>query len=149
MIIAKAENMELVVFIKNTQNSGKWWALTSDVNMIPPFDDDLYFVCLPKHKEACLHWLNGGKTQVLDRNWVNLFPIESYPWELEHDFMCDENEIRITPKKEKRWIGVYGAHVTDGHYPNVESCKRMTERSDKFKHCAPEKWQFIEIEIEV
>ena len=52
MIKAKAENMDLVITVKNCQNDGAWWALKSDKEILPSFANGEYFACLPQHKEA-------------------------------------------------------------------------------------------------
>lgn len=149
MIVTKAANMELTTLVK----FGKEWMISAPhtVGEIISFDSRYeYFLCLPQHKEACLHWLKGGESQYLSNGmgeWVNFGA--STGWSDTHLFMTTECELRIKPKKEKRWIGVYGNHVTDGMHPTKELCERCVNRSDKFKHCAPEGWQFIEIEVEV
>ena len=68
-------------------------------------------------------------------------------WNSNLSWMDKDAVFRIKPKKEKRWIGVYGSHVTDGHYPDKKSCERVVAKSDKFLFCAPEEFQFIEIEV--
>ena len=107
MIKAKADNMELVVFTKNPQSDGKWWALENSKRIIPCFSGDHYFSCLPQHKEACLYWLNGGKIQYK----TELVPeFQDYQPDIEFGlgsiFMQPDFEIRIKPRKEKRWIAI-------------------------------------------
>lgn len=96
MIKAKADNMELVVFINNY---GQWEF--GDLNNLVDLDALPAFLCLPQYKETCLHWLSGGDIQALDSNWINVHPVEYYPWEDEHDFMCEDAKIRIKPKKDE------------------------------------------------
>lgn len=153
MIVAKAANMDLVVFCKNAVDE---WIYQEYAETDVKFSETGfgYFLCLPQHKEACLHWLNGGGVQqkpVDDEGcgWVTCADVNKVTWMSWTSFMKDELEFRIKPKKEKRWIGVYGNHVTDGMYPTKDLCERCVNRSDKFKHTAPEGWQFIEIEVEV
>ena len=55
MIIAKANNVDLVVLSKS---HGKWDL--SHFSMMLSGEEDC-FLCLPKHKKACLHSLNGGQ----------------------------------------------------------------------------------------
>ncbi|AUR94786.1 hypothetical protein NVP1198B_76 [Vibrio phage 1.198.B._10N.286.54.F4] len=142
MIVAKAANVDLVVLIKSKVNN-RWEVL--DSVCIPSFYEDTeYFLCLPKHNEKgqCIHWLNGGDIQVLDSNWINVNPAESYPWEDEHDFMCEDSKIRIKPKKEKRWIAVLPNGRVGGWH---DEGKEMLE--EQYNKDAG--WQFIEIEVEV
>ena len=135
MIKAKAENMDLVIIVKNRQNDGAWWALKSDKEILPSFSNGEYFACLPQHEEVCLHWLNGGDIQVLDSNWINVHPVESYPWESEHDFMCEDSKIRIKPRKEKRLIAI-----------NPKTSEVFVATS---AYIADHGFQLIEIEVEV
>lgn len=151
-IIAKAENMDLVVLVKHGTKSNPNWLVTNDKNSInfPIWDKDSdYFLCHEEHTEACLHWLNGGEVEVFhDNRWLKV-SLSYVEWTPDSFFMNSKASIRIKPKKEKRWIGVYGNHVTNGMYPTKELCERCVSRSAKFKHCASEGWQFIEIEVEV
>lgn len=145
MIKAKADDMELVLFTKRGESS-TWGELDNhgDVTFLYDFD---YFLCLPQHKEACLHWLNGGELQAMDTNWINVFPVESYQWEEEHDFMCQDAKIRIKPKKEKRWIAVNpDGYVLPIHADSKESI-RAHASSDTSRLTLGV--QFIEIEVEV
>ncbi|AUS00563.1 hypothetical protein NVP1276O_70 [Vibrio phage 1.276.O._10N.286.54.E4] len=148
MIIAKANNTELAVFVKvvDSQNeSGSYWAPSSLSTL--SIAENEFFLCLPQHKEVCLHWLNGGDIQVLDSNWINVHPVESYPWEDEHDFMCEDSKIRIKPKKEKRWIAVNpDGYVLPIHADSKESI-RAHASSDTSRLTLGV--QFIEIEVEV
>ncbi len=145
LIVAQAANTSLIKYVKLLDN---WAATTTDEwNFASE-----YFLCLPQHKEACLHWLNGGEVQYSLNNidWFDKdsHGINSERMDIEY-FNSPTHSMRIKPKKEKRWLGVYGNHVTDGMYPTKELCQRCVSRSDKFKHCAIEGWQFIEIEVEV
>ena len=147
MIVALAENMDLVVFIKTC---GKW--KVNNNSHFPPFfceDEYEYFLCLPQHKEACLHWLNGGEVEFeYDSKWHSC-SYWSREWHETSGFTCEDNKLRIKPKKEKRWIGVYNHNVTSQHFDSIETAKSFIRRRDEFKNCAPEAWNFIEIEVEV
>lgn len=58
--------------------------------------------------------------------------------------------IKIKPKKEKRWIGCYPpAKVTPISFASIDQVKNYVSKISLCTHCAPEAWQFIEIEIEV
>ena len=65
MIVAKAANMDLTVFHKSITGE---WLIDTDSNKVMVFENDSteYFLCLPQHKEACLHWLNGGEIECLE-----------------------------------------------------------------------------------
>ena len=58
MIVALAENMNLATFCKG--KLGKEWIDLGGEGLPCFIPDNHYFLCLPQHKEACLHWLNGG-----------------------------------------------------------------------------------------
>lgn len=101
MITAKANNMDLAVFFRNDEN---WFILTG--NALPSFEAEEYFLCLPQHKEACLHWLNGGEIQTTSLDgitWRNLHT-RNNRWPDGSVFMTPIIKLRIKPKKEKRWI---------------------------------------------
>lgn len=147
MIVAKAANMDLVKFVKHT---GSQWEIEGSMLEITAFHQEAdYFLCLPQHKEACLHWLNGCDAQVMDDNWVNMFPVENYPWEEGHDFVDVEAKIRIKPKKEKRWI----IATVSGGIPSLcgQQLHYSRETAVEFAelHGPTDKLQFIEIEVEV
>lgn len=100
MIVAKAANIDLVVLAKHNEN----WI---EVNGFPEWCMENYFLCLPQHKEACLHWLNGGEVQQkpIDNNhWVTCADVNKVTWMSWTSFMQDKLEFRIKPKKEKRFI---------------------------------------------
>ncbi len=114
MIKAKVDNMELVVFRKVTVSK---WAVVQ--NEFPEWKGDEYFLCLPQHKDVCLHLLNGGdaeQAQVNDDCWVSCAKVPTnaswMPWT---SFMKDELKFRIKPKKEKRLI-IYRNNVLYGPF---------------------------------
>ena len=147
MIVALAENMKLAVFCKGSFDK-EWVDIVSEE--MPCFiPDNHYFLCLPQHKEACLHWLNGGEVEFeYDSKWHSC-SYWSMEWHETSGFICEDNKLRIKPKKEKRWIGVYNHNVTSQHFDSIETAKSFIRRRDEFKNCAPEAWNFIEIEVEV
>ena len=139
MIVAKAANMELVVFEKSKLSG---WVLL-ERHLIPDSDACEYFLCLPQHKEFCLHWLNGGEVQLQDfpTNDFNDYLDEKSEWSRELWWMSEQCNIRIKPKKEKRWIPVnLNNHETGLIYKSYESC-RLAYKLDY--------WQICEIEVEV
>tara|TARA_R110001632_G_scaffold153622_2_gene271633 strand:+ start:227 stop:814 length:588 start_codon:yes stop_codon:yes gene_type:complete len=117
-IVAKAENMNLVVF--SYCNLDELWSKDvpsqPGVEFIDSSNTD-YFLCLPQHKEACLHWLNGGNVQdFFNGEWVDCAPLSktintdsdnSLEFSYHHMFMNEEFNFRIAPKKEKRWIATF------------------------------------------
>lgn len=147
MIVAKAANMHLVTLIK----FGDEWMVSAphETGAILTFDDRYeYFLCIPKHKEACLHWLNGGEIQNKDNKGFYDCTLDvATKFDANCIFMNVNNEIRIKPKKEKRWIAV---DATTGqctrHYSTKDGCF-----NSEFSGCAGNAsgWQFIEIEVEV
>ena len=143
MIVAKAENMELVVFANS--GDGEWFEMKNEESPIIDFFE--YFLCLPQHKEACLHWLNGGEVEFeYDSKW-NSCSYWSREWHETSGFTCEDNKLRIKPKKEKRWIAVDPlTSQCTRHYSTKESCF-----NSEFAGCEgnASNWQFIEIEVEV
>lgn len=147
-IVAKAENMKLETFINQ---DGEWRLM---VNAFPMSEHFNYFLCLPQHKEACLHWLNGGSVQV-ESEPRELNPLTEYCGKFpetnwDKDVWCMHPlSVRIKPKKEKRWIGVYGKHITENHFGSKSEVEKHVNESPVYSNCAHNWWQFIEIEIEV
>ena len=134
MIKAKADDMELVVCRKED----KGWRCGNFQDL---FDLDAFdcFLCLPKHKEACLHWLNGGKSQVYythhsKPSWEEI-DNDAEEWSVGHVFMDELLNIRIKPKKEKRWIS-YNSKTLQ-----VYNCEQ--------NHTPAEGFQVIDIETEI
>lgn len=107
MIIAKAENMDLTVFYFDAED--KEWRRRSFEMMISDETPVSYFLCLHKHKDACLHWLNGGSVQdFFEGEWTDCTDYDGVTdWSCEHMFMLEEAEYRITPKKQKRLIATF------------------------------------------
>lgn len=142
MIKTKADNMELVVFINNYD---KW--MLGDLKNLVDLDMIPAFLCLPQHKEVCLHWLNGGDVQFkpkLTNLWIMLDEKSNSKWTKDSGWTMDNFQFRIKPKKEKRWIGVHKSGATTG----ALLIKKEVEHSP-FVEQSPDNWQFIEIEIEV
>ncbi len=151
MIVAKASNMDLIGLIKS-KVTNRWEML--DSSCIPSFyEESEYFLCLPQHKEVCLHWLNGGEYQVNQLPPEKMISIEDTiiigGWSKDHWFMSEAYTFRIKPKKEKVWIGVYGKHVTENHFGSKSEVEKHVGESPVYSNCSHSWWQFIEIEIEV
>ena len=101
MIVAKAANMDLVVFIKKSDEE-PWFVSSLDVLVYDGYEYN-FFLCLPQHKEACLCWLNGGKSQVEYTKasypyWCDI-DSDEVNWTAGHIFMDELLNIRIKPKK--------------------------------------------------
>ncbi|CAH9014991.1 conserved hypothetical protein [Vibrio phage 466E53-1] len=150
MIVTKAANMDLVIFIKL---DGKWEVGSHESQIINFGSHYEYFLCLPQHKEACLHWLNGGGVEVrniagVHQGWDKLPDYAEKPSWLPHaDFMNERCEVRIKPKKEKRWIAVNpDGYILPIHADSKESI--MTHASFDTSRLTPNV-QFIEIEVEL
>jgi hypothetical protein len=147
MIKAKADNMDLVVFTKDCiDTENPWFAI--EANHLPCFDEHAeYFMSLPQTAKECLHWLNGGDAQYkcADGDWWLIDSAsreDNLAWSDRHIFMHNDVEIRIKPKKEKRWIIVDGKHEVC--LPKV--FRRREETIYYYGSCL---YQVIEIEIEV
>lgn len=160
MIMAKAANMDLVVFCRDTSSESHKWDEYVSVGFegeipecaIPAFEYGYeYFMCLPQHKEACLHWLNGG---IIQDNYEGKFEdcgkySEAESWNVCHIMMDDDAEYRIKPRKEKRWVI---AMVSDG-IPSL--CGKQLHLSKDLAvefaqlHGNCKHLQFIEIEVEL
>lgn len=141
MIIAKANNMDLVVFYFDVE--AEEWRICSFEMMINPDIPTSYFLCLPEHREFCLHWLNGGSVQdYFEGEWSDCLDCDdNNKWSCEHMFMLEEAEYRIAPKKEKRWIAV---NAKTGDTSNLSS-----NEVDIIEAYKVGSWQIKEIEVEV
>lgn len=149
LIKAKADNMELVVFCKDSYDDANKWQETSQMPFQEEFD---YFLCLPKHKEACLHWLNGGEIEFnseFSDGWEEYEPIRY--WSLDSVFMQDDYQLRVKPRKEKLWLAV----KTDKH-EHLGGCRKVricshafVNKQDAEDYLDLSESQLIEIEVEV
>ncbi len=131
MIIAKAKNMDLVQLLKVNDE----WIECKD-NQVIMFDERCeYFLCLPRHNEACLHWLDGGKVLADGEPYWNDAPQE---WCNQNDFMSADIEFRIKPETEERWV-----------IATPEALASVIFKSKKLAEQAAKGGQVIKIEIEV
>jgi len=139
---AKLDNIELVVF---TNGGGEW----RNLGCMPRWGDDNYFLCLPQHKEVCLHWLNGGKYQVNQLPPEDMITIEETikrdGWVKDHWFMSEVFTYRIKPKREKRYIGVHNSGLT------TDAClsRKGAKNHPIITSSNINDWQIVEIEVEV
>ena len=154
MIVAKAENMDLVTFVK----FGNEWMVSepNETGVILTFDDRYeYFLCLPQHNESgqCLHWLNGSEAQIeyIHASYPvwNFIDNDATEWSAGHVFMDEKLNIRIKPRKEKRWIAI----VPDANRKNAVTPMHYASKEELIERCFTatdySNWQFIEIEVEV
>ena len=143
MIKAKADDMELVVLVKNDE-----WCITESCDdALMFFTGKEYFLCLPQRKEACLHWLNGGEIEFnseFSDGWTEYEPIKV--WGIGSIFMQDDYQIRIKPRKEKCWIVAHPRALASMMYFESEELARKAVQfsTGEFKG-----GQVIEIEVEV
>ena len=142
-IVAKAANVGLVQFIKM---NGKWEDAGLSDKFISFSEGYDYFLCLPQHKDACLHWLNGGEVQGEDPNRPNYFDdyanfVDRKNWSCSSWYMRKDRNVRIKPKKENRWICITdNLEIEDGTL--YESLEDADENSPGYK-------QIVEIEVVV
>ena len=148
IICAKAANMELIRFIKLDDNKGCEWVIqTGNAQHSTQFNEQSeYFLCLPQHKEVCLHWLNGGEIEgycAQDEEWITVV-IDETEWSLTSTFMQDYYKFRINQRKEKRWIAVWREFVTPRSFESRDSAEFWVTHNSVANQ---DYWQFIEIEI--
>lgn len=145
MIKAKADDMELVVFVKDI-NSGQWLKLDNQ-DVLPAFYEHYeYFLCHPKHEKECLHWLNGGEVEddVIGK-FTALISKDNYgDWHSGSVFMDGSRALRIKPRKEKRWI-LYSENPLSMQVFSDEKTCDLTLAGQS----SSERKQKIQIEVEV
>lgn len=140
MIVAKAANMDLVIFAREGDRGDGLW---HELMCMPRWGDENYFLCLPQHADACLHWLNGGDVQGEDPNNKGVFDDyaphkDRIHWSSTAWYMREDKLVRIKPKREKRWI-VYRNGTVYGPYKSTDDINEDFKRTG----------QVLEIEVEV
>jgi len=136
IIVAKANNMDLVLLYR--ADTSELWRRTISDKAFPINDTSEYYLCHPKHAEACLHWLNGGEVQyIFVDDWVDVRGIACLWSSCYGVFTRGDREIRIKPKKEKRWV----VYRTDGAVLGPFDSYEMADGVNN--------GQVIEIEVEV
>lgn len=151
MIKAVLDNTELAIFcevVDHGNEDGNYWAVSSLRDLVSCFNK--FFVCLPQHKEACLHWLNGGEVEFECGSKWHSCSDWSREWYETSGFTCEDNKLRIKPKKEKRWIATFPwngneSYVTPKHF----RCKESLNCYIVNNYGARDYYQAIEIETEV
>lgn len=136
-IVAKAANMDLVVFCRDAYHVKEGWFETSNLPIQEEFD---YFLCLPQHKEACLVWLCGGELQQhVGNQWLGFESRKECPdWFKDKDFMDRKCKLRVKPRKEKRWVVIDDKQYL---FPTLYT----KDPSDELTH----HYQVFQIEIDV
>lgn len=106
---AYADDLGLILFSNGP--FGKKWHVVN--RKWPSFNEGFkYFLCLPKHKEVCLHWLSGGDIQYRrgsSQEWDSYGPIKT--WTAGSVFMQDHVEIRIKRSKETRYAVIHNGRL--------------------------------------
>ena len=147
MIKAKADNMDLVVLSQNQKDLT--WYQQNDQGTTDFGEFVKYFLCLPQHKEACLHWLNGGEVEFEDDGKWHSCSDWSKVWSLTSGFTSSINILRIKPKTEKRWIATFpwcgvDNYVIPEHHANEDELGEFIHKT-----YGSRPYQAIEIEVDV
>lgn len=153
MIVAKAANMDLVVFRKH--DNGEWMPLHGQDEVKIKRSGE-YFLCHPKHKDECLHWLNGGEveTDIAKVDWLSIDNYEESSlkqWTPTQGFMEESLEFRIKPRKEKLYIAVKtGKHEYLGGCRKVRICSHaFVSKDDALSYLDLTDSQLLEIEVKL
>ena len=144
-IVAKAANMDLVVFFNPSFGSGagKWEEATT--TLFPAFHPDTeYFLCLPQHKEAVLRGLNGEIVESTNENREDWSESSVELWDKGWWYMSDNCVSRTKPKKEQRCIAFLMENIIAVEHDVVDAERRVVSKGFDLS-----KVQFIEIEVEV
>ena len=141
MIVAKAENMDLVRLFFNGMS--KKWEIPENQDLMFCESVD-YFLCAEHNAKATLHLLNGGKVQFMHNNngaWLDSVKnSDDMQWSPNLDLMSEDYKFRIKPRKEKRWVV---CSPVDG-----DVCDQLfTSKPDI--NAFGESCQVVEIEVEV
>lgn len=144
MIKAKADNMNLTMFIKEYDG----WVKNTEIYPVeeyPLTEDKEYFLCLPEHYKECQHWLNGGDVLSLNSydNWFTLESYENNPsWGANSVWMSDCFTVKIKRGKEKRYVLIHNGSLVNELYSSDYDI-RMSYGNEY------DKLQIFEIKIEV
>ena len=145
MMKAYAGDSSLCVLIYN-EDDDKWIHTNPRAFFDYPYFE--FFICLPKHKEACLHWLNGGLIECnskLTEGWEVCFDYNKYFWKPNCGMMREDANYRIKPKNVKRWVAFKwdNFYVLPRHYETKEGAEKAAASSMMGE------FQYKEIEVEV
>ncbi|MCY9864966.1 hypothetical protein OTK49_20840 [Vibrio coralliirubri] len=109
MIVAKADNKELVVFAWSYSSCGtnnldgkKWYAIHESYFPTDERDGE-YFACLPEYQDQCLHWLNGGVVDCRKGvgEQIKLKQPSETLWTNQNVFMVEGSEFKIVSPEIK------------------------------------------------
>lgn len=134
MIKRWADDDSLIYFTRSRKH--QIWM----TEVMPVWSDNFeHFLCLPQHKDACLHWLNGGDCLISFDSVKDVCGVingqSEKKWKITGGFMNQSATVRIKPRKEKRWI-TYNPKTRE-----VYNCGKGQTPANGF--------QIIEIEAEV
>ena len=148
-IVAKAANMDLVVFYKLPCE--EWWQPDSECEALPDEVEIDYFLCLPQHKEAVLTLLNGGDIQITtESHWDEPIELTSKEWCGKWNschmnwYMSPHCQSRTKPRKEKRWILYSDIPFSMEVFMHEKACDLALASQSSFN-----RKQKIEIEVEI
>lgn len=105
MMEAKVNNMYLVLFTKVSDGWRKYHRKNLPCEQLSE-----YYLCHPKHAKECEAWLNG--VNVLANDVAISNNVDVFGWHPNSLFMDPDFNIKIAPKKEKRWIIVHPDELT-------------------------------------
>lgn len=95
MIVTKSENTDIVIFGHRRGIGFDYWCEHTLVDLVNRTDMK-FFLCHPKHKDACDHWLNGGQAEAKSKEgWKNART--SKEWDCRTVYMNPDIEIRKVP----------------------------------------------------
>lgn len=144
MIVTKAANMDSVTLYK--EGVGCYWSVRLSQDSTHFSEGFDFFLCLPQHKEACLHWLNGGDVLLKDfkeDTTERMLSSSAFVgWHESTVFMSEEAQIRIAPKKETRWV------VIDAFGNAVPTLLKDEQSLENAKELMPN-CSFHRVEVEV
>ncbi len=147
LFTAKLNDTSLVLFEKHEE--WKEWREVAKSDLVFAVGGNFdYFLCLPQHKEDCLHWLNGSDliqdSQYVDGKYSDVEASLNPSFDTHGDlFMTTERNIRIKPEKEKRWILV---NAIDNFQPRMFDDEGDANHMLQGSH---PNWSKHEIEVEV
>lgn len=105
MICAKAQNMDLILFFRQSDNDS-WKEASPDQLPINQSDRVNYFLCFDKHKGAVFNLLNRGSAEFYFEgmnDWREV-DININEWGKNYWYMDSKVTSRIKPRKVNRWI---------------------------------------------
>ncbi len=149
LFTAKLNDTSLVLFEKHEEWK-EWREVGKSDKIFVVCGNFDYFLCLPQHKEVCLHWLNGGKLMIDNGKGLGE---GRYTMDIRRnnplaDFIGHpEYTFRIKPMIEKVWVAYHkdGFMFSEvgGSECDIDDRVKNHELSDFVKS----DWQYKEIEV--